>query len=459
MPAIAAASPEQLQAALARGPASAPELAAALKVSLATLHRLLRRLPSPVVRAGAARRARYGLARAVRGVTMPLSLYAVDPDGQAHSLAQLTPVRPEGNWMTLADSAWPVPEEARDGWWDGLPYPLHQMRPQGYMGRQFAQAQAQTLGVPANPLAWSDDDVLVVLSQRGIDLSGDLILGDTACEQWLATRATPVEPLAPRVLGARYLQLAEQAVAAGVAGSSAGGEFPKFTAQRSLAASATSHVLVKFSGTDDSAAVRRWSDLLVCEHLAAVHAEAMLGIVSAPTRIVVHGGRTFLEVERFDRHGEAGRSPLCALDILNATFLGDSAMDWPHLVGRLAALKLVSDDDLLRVQRLWWFGRLIANTDMHTGNLSFRPDAGRLALAPMYDMLPMRYAPLGGGEVAERSFEPALPLPPQRAVWLDACAAAVPFWRAVSADSRIGDGFRAIATRNAEVLARLQDKA
>ncbi|RYY80685.1 MAG: type II toxin-antitoxin system HipA family toxinoxin YjjJ, partial [Comamonadaceae bacterium] len=390
---------------------------------------------------------------------LPLPLYAVDPNGQPNLLARLSPVRPEGTWMDLAGTPWPAPGESRDGWWDGLPYPLHQMRPQGYMGRQFAQAQAQMLGVPANPLAWSDDDVLVVLSQRGHDLSGDLILGDAACEQWLATRATPAEPIAPRVLGARYLQLAEQAVAAGVAGSSAGGEFPKFTAQRALADSATPHVLVKFSGADDSAPVRRWSDLLVCEHLAAVHAEAMPGIASARTRILVRGGRTFLEVERFDRHGEAGRSPLCALDILNATFLGESALDWPHLAHRLGACRLVGDDDLLRIQRLWWFGRLIANTDMHAGNLSFRPHAGRLTLAPMYDMLPMGYAPLGGGEVAARSFEPTLPLPAQRAAWLDACAAAIAFWGAASVDSRIGEGFRAIAARNAEALLRLQARA
>lgn len=459
MPSAATASPEQLHAVLARGPTSAAELAAALQVSVPTLHRLLQRDPSSIVRAGNARRARYGLARVVRGAASPLPLYAVDRQGQASVLAHVSPVRPEGSWMNLADTPWPVPDEARDGWWDGLPYPLHQMRPQGYMGRQFAQAHAQTLGVSPNPLAWSDDDVLAVLSQRGVDLSGNLILGDAACEQWLAIRAAPTEPLAAHRLAVRYPQLAEQAVAAGVAGSSAGGEFPKFTALRALAGSATPHVLVKFSGTDDSAAVRRWSDLLVCEHLAAVHAEAMPGIVSARTRIVVHGGRTFLEVERFDRHGEAGRSPLCALDIVNAALLGDPAQDWPHLAMRLVALKWLSGDDLLRVQRLWWFGRLIANTDMHTGNLSFRPEDGRLALAPMYDMLPMRYAPLAGGEVPERSFEPALPLPAQRAVWQDAAGAAIAFWHAAAVDSRIGDGFRAMAARNADALIRLQEKA
>ena len=52
---------------------------------------------------------------------------------------------------------------------------------------------------------------------------------------------------------------------------------------------------------------------------------------------------------------------------------------------------------------------------MHTGNLVFVPAAGRLQLAPAYDMLPMRFAPLPGGELPTRSVELALPVPDQRA--------------------------------------------
>src|ERR1700712_3075189 len=188
--------------------------------------------------------------------------------------------------MDLAGTPWPVPDEARDGWWPGLPYPLQQMRPQGYMGRQFAQVEHKALAVSANPLEWSDDDVLFVMSQRGTDLSGNLIVGDTACEQWLAARAAAVEPLPEADIGDSYVALAGHAIAAGVAGSSAAGEFPKFTARRTLAGSATPHVLVKFSGAERSAAVRRWSDLLVCEHLASVHAAAMPGVVCAPSRLL-----------------------------------------------------------------------------------------------------------------------------------------------------------------------------
>ncbi len=79
--------------------------------------------------------------------------------------------------MPLAGSGWPVPDEARDGWWPGLPYPLHDMRPQGYMGRLFARAEHRALGVAPDPQAWSDDDVLHVLSQRCSDTSGCWIAG------------------------------------------------------------------------------------------------------------------------------------------------------------------------------------------------------------------------------------------------------------------------------------------
>ena len=466
----------QLRTALARQPgASAAGLAAALGVSVPTLHRLLLQLqreadatPSsanPLISAGKARRTRYALARPLRGLQTILPVYQVDRTGSVQTLTRLTPLQPEGTSMDLAGMPWPVPEEARDGWWDGLPYPLYHMRPQGYMGRQFALAEHRRLAVSANPQEWGDDDILFVLSQSGADLSGNLIVGDAACEQWLAAKAAATEPVAEAGTGERYVQLAEQAIAAGVAGSSAAGEFPKFTTQRALAGSVTPHVLVKFSGTENaSAAVRRWSDLLVCEHLALAHAATMPGIVSARSRVIAQGGRTFLEVERFDRHGDFGRSPLCALDVLNAALIGDGTMDWPHLTTRLAALDIVSADDVDRVRHLWWYGRLIANTDMHTGNLSFMPHkegsdkSGRLTLAPLYDMLPMRYAPLAGGEVPSREFAPALPLPAEREAWRAACGAAIGFWREAAGDGRISEGFRGVCAVNGDEVERLREK-
>jgi hypothetical protein len=171
--------------------------------------------------------------------------------------------------------------------------------------------------------------------------------------------------------------------------------------------------------------------------------------------VITHGGRTFLEVERFDRHGEFGRSPLVCLSTLDATLLGAGTSDWTRLAGRLHAAGWLAADDAESIARLWWFGRLIANTDMHTGNLSFRPQDGRLALAPTYDMVPMLYAPLPGGEVPPRRFEPPLPLPAQREAWHAACASAVVFWTRAAADPRIGEPLHGECLHNAAQLQRL----
>lgn len=72
--------------------------------------------------------------------------------------------------------------------------------------------------------------------------------------------------------------------------------------------------------------------------------------------------------------------------------------------GGVAQNGLIDADTHAQVSRLWWFGRLIANTDMHDGNLAFKPG---LKLAPVYDMLPMGYAPVRGMELPLRGFAPA----------------------------------------------------
>jgi HipA-like C-terminal domain len=454
---------DQLTAVLRRRVASsAPELAAALDVSLPTLQRMLRERAGEIVGAGKARRTRYALRRAVRGQATPVPLYEVDAVGRAEALGALSLVQPEGSWLSLAGTAWPVPDESRDGWWPGLPYPLNDMRPQGYMGRQFALAEHRQLAVSADPREWGDDDVVHVLSQVGADMSGNLLLGNAALERWQAAKLAPPAILKARAQAAAYAALAERAIGVGVAGSSAAGEFPKFAALRERAGSATPHVLVKFSGAGTSAAERRWADLLVTEHLALECAAGLPGVASAQSRVIEHGGRTFLEVERFDRHGAFGRTRLVSLATVDAAFIGAGTQDWTVLAARLESLGLLAPAERECVQHLWWFGRLIANTDMHTGNLSFRPLLSvvpLLALAPTYDMLPMHYAPLPGGELPTRAFEPALPLPAQRAVWLAACVAAVELWKRAAGDLRISPAFRRICSANAQRLQEVAEHA
>jgi hypothetical protein len=93
---------------------------------------------------------------------------------------------------------------------------------------------------------------------------------------------------------------------------------------------------------------------------------------------------------------------------------------------------------------LWCFGRLINNTDMHLGNLSFAMDGNVFHLLPAYDMCSMGFAPKSGGEVRPYCFEPRHPertIVPDQAY--DAVVnAAMDFWDSVAKDDRISEEFR-----------------
>jgi hypothetical protein len=300
--------------------------------------------------------------------------------------------------------------------------------------------------VPEDPTQWSDDDILHVLSLCGVDVPGCYILGETALRTWLAQTQQPTTAIEDHQVDAAYPALAQSAMAHGIPGSSAGGEFPKFTAVRRIGGELV-HVLVKFSGSDASAGTQRWSDLLVCEHLAGAVLREQLQLPAAQSRVRRSGGRTFLEVTRFDRHGEHGRSPLCSWGALNAGVVGAGPGPWTAAAQALAAHGWIDAGTRAGIERLWHFGRLIANTDMHDGNLSFRPG---LALAPAYDMLPMLYAPERGVELPEREFTPAAPIPAEREAWEAARTAAVAFWEQAAADVRISTEFRTICAANAQ---------
>lgn len=447
---------DQLPTLLKRHPgAKAAKLAELAKTSPATMNRILAEARADVIRIGRAGRTRYYLRRPLRGAAGTLPLYAVDSQGNASQMGQLSLIAPQGSVLDVAAMGWPVEAEFSDGVWPGLPYPLQDMRPQGFLGRSFARQLAQDLGVSSNPTEWSDDDTIYILSQRGADTSGNLILGDVALDRWLKFKTAPLDVLTPQNCGQGYAQRANQASAMGAVGSSAAGEFPKFTALRELPGSQTPHVIVKFSGAQDSSTVRRWADLLVCEHLALKTICTVPGIESALSRIIQFQGRTFLEVERFDRHGKFGRSPLCSLETIDAAMLSKSSHDWGVLGELLCEQGWISELSVRTVRNISMFGKLIGNTDMHKGNLSFAPGLP-MRVAPVYDMLPMMYAPLGGGEIPKVNYAPELPAPKNRDIWHQMSTAAMMFWESAAADERISREFQAICKQNMEVLAKLK---
>lgn len=447
------------------GRLQAGELLKSLGVSRATLMRLARAAGNEVIVRGNARRTTYAARRALRGSMAALPLYRVDECGDVQEIARLDLTYPDGCAAEfLADFDWPLDEDMQAGWFDGLPYPLNDMRPQGFLGRNFARHHAEMLQVPVNPTDWSDDHALHAMSLLGADLLGNLIVGEPACRQWLERlRAARLghgdAPVPEHEVEPVYASLAETAMTQGVVGSSAGGEFPKFTAVRQFGDGRVQHVLVKFSGSDDSTGTQRWADLLVCEHLASLILPSHLGIGAAASRIRRSGGRTFLEVERFDRHGLLGRSGVTSWSSLNAALFGLAGVPWTEVARQVAGRSWLSKLDAVHIALLWHFGQLIGNTDMHEGNLSFQPNAwdgqAGLRLSPVYDMLPMLYAPARGVELPARTFEPKLPLPAEREAWDRAARAATEFWQMAAADERISTGFRSICANNAAVLLKL----
>lgn len=430
-------------------PVSAGELRARLGgIDRATLLRQTRLLGTEVLRQGRARRSAYALRRSLRGDGRPIPIYRIDAVGHAHLVARLSLIQPEGSALEwIEPPAWPLDGSMRDGWFEGLPYWIYDLAPQGFLGRQLAHRHAQALGVSPRLSDWSDSDILHALITVGFDQPGNLVLGDSALEGALAMAleangsARPVSP-------ADYPLLAERALADGVPGSSAAGEFPKFTARITRAGQPVS-VIVKFSGADDTLTARRWSDLLVAEHLALETAREALELPAARSRVEQLAGRTFLEVERFDRVGWQGRCPVCTLGSLSPALLGLAGASWPIKTAGLRRQGWLGEAEVNAIERQWWFGQWIANTDMHDGNLAFRPGLG---VAPVYDMLPMRYAPARNGDLPPLGYDRPLRQPASALLRTRVAQAAGQFWTRCAEDSRMSPPFRDMAARAAAAV-------
>lgn len=434
----------------------AATLAKSLGVSNPTILRIIQERGRDIVRVGTTKNARYALRRSLRGSADPIPVYKVDRNGKGSLLTYMDLAASTGIVLDVHNMGWPTPPNS-SSWWDGLPYPLADMRPQGFLGRALARQIAQTFGVSDNPEEWSDDDVTYILTVKGSDTQGNLIIGDAAYQAFLQTIIHPIEAISEDRLSEKYIELAQIATQFGGGGSSAGGEFPKFTTKRNLEGASNPYVIVKFSGADDSASVRRWSDLLICEHLA-LDVIRRSDRLSAPiSRIIEAGGRTFLEVERFDRIGELGRIGTSSLASLDNAYVGLGNGSWIDAAQRLVKEKVIPSNVLEDISIMWWFGKLIANTDMHFGNLTFmiEPD---ITLSPAYDMLPMLYAPMAGGEVPIREFQLTLPKPQEQDTWSQAFSMAIEFWHVAANDARITERFREICKGNLTTLEAINQK-
>lgn len=426
----------------------AGELLQRVNFSRPTLMRAIKELGGQVISRGHARRTAYAARRDIRGISRPFPVYRIDSLGRGHEVALLEPVYPQGSALQFTEAfRWPLDNEMADGWFDSLPYPLDDIRPQGFLGRNFSHRYSSLIQTSEHLRNWSEDDVLYALSLFGVDQNGDYILGEAAFRQYLDAQQKGFHFFSDDEITTAYPEQAVAALRFGLTGSSTAGEFPKFTAPR-LVNGKPVHVIVKFSGEKKSPQEERWADLLVCEHLAANTIVDTLNISAVQSRIYQIARRTFYETVRFDRHGEFGRKGVCSWAAMNSALFGLTG-PWPDGADIMQARNVISSDTCTHIHLLWHFGSLIANTDMHDGNLAFLPD---MTLAPAYDMLPMMYAPQPGVELVECNYLPPLPLPDERLLWMQAAKAAKIFWCRAANDARISTTFRKICEENAKKL-------
>ena len=380
---------DALRLRLAAGPISGSQIATEIGLSQPTVTRALAAMGDEVIKTGQRKSTRYLLRDKSRGFA-DIPIYRVDAQGKVAELGTLAPVRPDGFVFTQAKGLQIHSE--------GLPWWLLDMRPQGFLGRTYAQRFGAELGLPSTLKEWTDSHAIRALLVHGHDLVGNLLIGTISRDKFI--NMPEPEPISSADKLSAYAKLAVGAAQGDSPGSSAGGEQPKFTAY-AQSAEVAKHVIVKFSEQQISPNSARWRDLLLAEHMA-LKTLRQANLPAAESWIHDHQGQRFLELERFDRVGTLGRKAVISLTAFDAEFVGLATQPWPVITKALAKQGVITHDAAQVAEILWAFGALIGNSDMHNGNLSFVSEHGRpYALAPAYDMTPMSFAPTSSGRLPD----------------------------------------------------------
>lgn len=436
---------DRLLAFLATGVYSAPEIQHRFRYSQPTFSRLVAQLGNRIVIIGNARARRYTKMRDIRGLGGEFPIFKIDTDGNAHLIGTLCAIAQD-------HFLW-KPQNAREQIFRSLPWFIADLHPDGFVGRAFVRQLHLELGLPPRSADWNEDHVLSALARRGEDTMGNLVIGQESIERYFRMIRELPAPIREDAITDVYPRLAQEAVDGQPAGSSAGGEHPKFTTiiERS---GVVRNVLVKFSPPVSTAEGRRWADLLICEH----HASEIIqhaGISAARSTIIEAGGRVFLEVVRFDRSGLMGRLPIISLRAIDNEFYGFQD-NWVNAANRMATDGRLSGQDAGSLRWLSVFGNLIGNNDQHFGNVSLvMADDSRLyKLAPAYDVLPMVYRPLDGA-VSSRPLTVPAAAPGAPNEWGAALESASQFWLQTRSDIRISEEFRMICSGNYDIVTKL----
>lgn len=431
--------PQRLAFALrTRGPLTSRELQVIAGVSQPQISRYLRRLGSDVLKIGRGKNVQYVHTRIIPQVGYKAPLFNVDPRGKLAEGGVLYSIYPKGFY-------WLSTEPGRSRIFDDLPFFLNDLRPSGFLGRLIPRTHPEW-EFPEDVRFWSAESTMKYLTHFGYDLVGDQIIGEIAARKFIEESLKEISNSRIANEIEKYEELALQMEAQGVPGSSAGGEHPKFVTRRPHDGAP---VIVKFAAKNINIITQRRVDLLRAEHLAAI----LLSEASraASTRLIEGDKYIFLEIARFDRVLPFGRKGIISLFSLDAEFVG-SGESWGVVAQKLSDQNLLDRETVKEIIFREYFGHFIGNTDMHGGNLSFFFERERITgLTPIYDMLPMKYAPIQE-RLSSDTISPPAPSPANIAIWERAKKLAIRYWQQVQATPGFASAFIEIAQRNERYL-------
>ncbi len=95
------------------------------------------------------------------------------------------------------------------------------------MGRAWGRNLAGQLNLTEDIRLWQEEDVLYALTVFNGEYTGGWLVGERNYQRWITAPRPAAIPLDQKLT--RYEQLAHDALAGEIVGSSAGGEQPKFT--------------------------------------------------------------------------------------------------------------------------------------------------------------------------------------------------------------------------------------
>lgn len=423
---------------LRSGPRTAEELMTALGISQPTLSRTIQQLPEVLsFRRPGIRTPQYAMLRQLPGsLGSHQTIHRVLSTGAIVPFAEVAFIQGGGTLERMG---------RRTRLYDGLAPYMAFSAPSGFLGRQLARDVATALALPESLKDWGDDEKIVYLFSRGVNLAGNLIYGDAPLQKELDLRSLPPIPATQKV--PHYVDMASQLKSTAY-GSSAGGEQPKFLSFTED----TGHVIVKFAKRGS-----RMAELLPLEHLALGELAA-IGVPAAATQLLSSTDYVFLEVQRFDRLGRTGRVGMLSAGSVDDEFFGRRDT-WSEFAARCEKARYLTPADARHIGIMAAFSELIANGDRHLENLSLLiNDEGEYqSVAPAYDILPMNYASIGGG--IDPDLHPVTPkigtIGARPDIWGPAATAAGRFWSAVR-DNHLAlpatPEMQALATRNLEVV-------